>query len=206
MCRCQSARPGAAAGTGADPQPRLCAGGDGAAGGACRADGRRAPPQAQDAAGRNGGTKTDPAAEAARCGVALRASPRRRWQIDLLPLGSFAEHRCRGFRAPRPGAGGIRRDGVDESARPAAVAGTAARLPRGHRRRPRPSHLSPTRAEDALTMWADQSLADRLTGDNLLAHLRAGTAFMLLDGLDEVPVSDTRDGATIYPRDLLLTG
>ena len=29
---------------------------------------------------------------------------------------------------------------------------------------------------------------------------------MLLDGLDEVPVSDTRDSATVYPRDLLLTG
>jgi hypothetical protein len=60
--------------------------------------------------------------------------------------------------------------------------------------------------ERALAAWVDQSLADRLTGDNLLAHLRAGTAFLLLDGLDEVPVSDTRAGAEVYPRDLLLTG
>ena len=94
----------------------------------------------EDAAGRNGGTKTDPAAAAARCGVALRSSPRRRRQIDLLPLGGAAEHRCRRPRARRPGAGGIRRDGADEPARPAAAAGAAARLPRGHRLRPRPPH------------------------------------------------------------------
>jgi formylglycine-generating enzyme required for sulfatase activity len=60
--------------------------------------------------------------------------------------------------------------------------------------------------EETLAAWVDRSLADRLTGENLLAHLRAGTAFLLLDGLDEVPVSDTRAGAEVYPRDLLLTG
>jgi formylglycine-generating enzyme required for sulfatase activity len=60
--------------------------------------------------------------------------------------------------------------------------------------------------EATLAAWVDQSLADRLTGENLLAHLRAGTTFLLLDGLDEVPVSDTRAGAEVYPRDLLLTG
>jgi hypothetical protein len=60
--------------------------------------------------------------------------------------------------------------------------------------------------EEALAAWADRSLADRLTGENLLAHLKTGTAFLLLDGLDEVPVFDTRDGAPVYPRDLLLSG
>jgi hypothetical protein len=60
--------------------------------------------------------------------------------------------------------------------------------------------------EQTLAAWVDRSLADRLTGENLLAHLRVGTALLLLDGLDEVPVSDTRAGATVYPRDLLLTG
>ena len=59
--------------------------------------------------------------------------------------------------------------------------------------------------EQTLAAWVDRSLADQLTGENLLAHLRAGTAFLLLDGLDEVPVSDNRDGAEVYPRDLLLT-
>jgi hypothetical protein len=52
MCRCQPVRPGAAAGAGADADPRLCAGVDAAA-------------------GRNGGTKIGPAVAAARCRVAL---------------------------------------------------------------------------------------------------------------------------------------
>jgi formylglycine-generating enzyme required for sulfatase activity len=60
--------------------------------------------------------------------------------------------------------------------------------------------------EETLAAWVDRSLADRLTGENLVGHLRAGTAFLLLDGLDEVPVSDTRADAEVYPRDLLLTG
>ena len=31
-------------------------------------------------------------------------------------------------------------------------------------------------------------------------HLAAGSAFLLLDGLDEVAVSESRDGTTVYPR------
>ncbi len=45
-----------------------------------------------------------------------------------------------------------------------------------------------------------------MTGDLLAAHLAAGSAFLLLDGLDEMPVSETRAGATVYPRALLLSG
>ena len=60
--------------------------------------------------------------------------------------------------------------------------------------------------KQALAAWIDRSLPEGLTGALLLAHLAAGSAFLLLDGLDEVPVSDTRDGATVYPRELLLSG
>jgi formylglycine-generating enzyme required for sulfatase activity len=60
--------------------------------------------------------------------------------------------------------------------------------------------------EQALAAWLDRMQADRLTGEHLVAHLKAGSAFLLLDGLDEVPVTDSRDGTTVYPRDLLLTG
>ncbi len=60
--------------------------------------------------------------------------------------------------------------------------------------------------EQAMAHWADGSSPEGLTGALLLAHLKAGSVFLLLDGLDEVPVSDARDRATVYPRDLLLSG
>jgi hypothetical protein len=57
-----------------------------------------------------------------------------------------------------------------------------------------------------LGRWISRIRPDGLDGDLLDAHLARGSAFLLLDGLDEVPVSATRDGATVYPRALLLAG
>jgi hypothetical protein len=45
-----------------------------------------------------------------------------------------------------------------------------------------------------------------LSGDLLRAHLAQGSAFLLLDGLDEVPVSEPRGGLTLDSRALLLSG
>ena len=60
--------------------------------------------------------------------------------------------------------------------------------------------------EQALSAWVDRSPPPGLAGALLEAHLEAGSAFVLLDGLDEVPVSERRDGVTVYPRALLLSG
>ncbi len=60
--------------------------------------------------------------------------------------------------------------------------------------------------EQALAVWVDRKRPPGLTGDRLKAHLDHGSAFLLLDGLDEVPSSDIRDGTTVYPRALLLSG
>ena len=63
-----------------------------------------------------------------------------------------------------------------------------------------------TDLEHALAAWVDALSRAGLTSDLLKAHLKAGRAFVLLDGLDEVPISKSRDGATVYPRELLLSG
>jgi formylglycine-generating enzyme required for sulfatase activity len=60
--------------------------------------------------------------------------------------------------------------------------------------------------EQALAAWVDRSALPRLDGAMLKAHLAAGSAFLLLDGLDEVAISETRGGTTVYPRVLLLSG
>jgi Sulfatase-modifying factor enzyme 1 len=60
--------------------------------------------------------------------------------------------------------------------------------------------------EQALAAWVDQLALPGLDGAMTKAHLAAGSAFMLLDGLDEVPVSESRNGATVHPRQLLLSG
>jgi formylglycine-generating enzyme required for sulfatase activity len=60
--------------------------------------------------------------------------------------------------------------------------------------------------EQALAAWIDRSPPPGLRGALVRDHLAAGSAFLLLDGLDEVAVSETRDGATVYPRALLLSG
>jgi hypothetical protein len=66
--------------------------------------------------------------------------------------------------------------------------------------------------EEALVAWVDRSptatdpALPGLTGTHLRAHFKAGTAFLLLDGLDEVAIIETRDGQNVYPRALLLSG
>ena len=60
--------------------------------------------------------------------------------------------------------------------------------------------------ELALAGWVDRKHPPALTGGLLKTHLEQGSAFLLLDGLDEVPTSDIQDGATVYPRALILSG
>jgi formylglycine-generating enzyme required for sulfatase activity len=59
--------------------------------------------------------------------------------------------------------------------------------------------------ERALGAWIDRSPPPGLSA-LLKAHLVAGSAFLLLDGLDEVAIAETRGGTTVYPRALLLSG
>jgi hypothetical protein len=59
--------------------------------------------------------------------------------------------------------------------------------------------------EAALAAWVDGAIGD-LSGELLTAHLGAGTAFLLLDGIDELPEVTSRAGATVYPRELVLSG
>ena len=58
--------------------------------------------------------------------------------------------------------------------------------------------------ESALAKWADRHKEHGLTGELLVRHLKQGTAFLILDGFDEVPLSKTVDGKTLQPRVLLI--
>ncbi len=60
--------------------------------------------------------------------------------------------------------------------------------------------------EQALAAWIDAAPPPGLSGALLQSHLRAGSAFLLFDGLDEVPPSEARGDITVYPRELLVTG
>ncbi len=147
-----------------------------------------------------------PLLAAHRPGVAVRPRPGRRRQVHVLPLGGLAEHPWRCGVASGPGPGGV----------PGAGAGGAAgRLPllvplrefckdmdcgRGQQS----WHRSDL--ERALAVWIDRSPPPALSGTLLKDHLEAGSAFLLLDGLDEVAVSEIRDRTTVYPRALLLSG
>jgi hypothetical protein len=63
-----------------------------------------------------------------------------------------------------------------------------------------------TGLEKALVAWVDRSPPPGLIGALLAAHLDAGSAFLLFDGLDEVQASQHVQGETTYPRELLLSG
>jgi hypothetical protein len=66
---------------------------------------------------------------------------------------------------------------------------------------------SRTDLEQTLAAWLDKKLQPQgLDGAGLLAHIGAGSALLLLDGLDEVPISEPGDGHSDYPRALLLSG
>lgn len=62
--------------------------------------------------------------------------------------------------------------------------------------------------EHALEAWADQSSAGdgALSGAALRGLLRSGRALLILDGVDEVPISSGTEGQRSYPRDVLLSG
>ena len=60
--------------------------------------------------------------------------------------------------------------------------------------------------EQALANWVNRSPPRGLTGALLTAHINTGGAFLVFDGLDEVPVTHRLNGVTTYPRELLLSG
>lgn len=60
--------------------------------------------------------------------------------------------------------------------------------------------------EDALAAWLEQKRPGGLRADTFLSNLEAGNCLLLLDGMDEVPVSREGGGRTLYPRRALVSG
>lgn len=59
--------------------------------------------------------------------------------------------------------------------------------------------------EAALARWVGKN-TEGLSGEIFLRHLARGTALVILDGVDEVPVSAAEDRTTWSPRALLMSG
>ncbi len=68
--------------------------------------------------------------------------------------------------------------------------------------------LSPEQLEQVLSRWWHGKKPTHCAWEwpNLLAHLRQGTAFLILDGVDEVPLTTGEGRHTSQPRALLLAG
>ncbi len=66
--------------------------------------------------------------------------------------------------------------------------------------------LSLDRFEEALSSWLHKTNPTGLSWPNVLGHLQQGTALLILDGVDEVPVSANNEAKTWNPRSLLISG
>jgi formylglycine-generating enzyme required for sulfatase activity len=64
--------------------------------------------------------------------------------------------------------------------------------------------LTPADVEDALARWVDARQPDGLDARLVRAHLEHGSALLLLDGMDEVPISAGTPGRRWHPRQQLL--
>lgn len=68
-----------------------------------------------------------------------------------------------------------------------------------------PKHaLTPSDLQGAIDAWVVSKQPDGLTPALLQAHLTCGSALVILDGMDEVPVSQTDAGLTWHPRAQLI--
>jgi formylglycine-generating enzyme required for sulfatase activity len=65
--------------------------------------------------------------------------------------------------------------------------------------------LSQRELEQALTRWQTNKTDRGLNSEDLIAHLQAGTTLLILDGVDEVPISVEEGGAMWSPRSLLIS-
>jgi predicted NACHT family NTPase len=68
------------------------------------------------------------------------------------------------------------------------------------------SELSGLELEQAMVQWLASKQPKGLAAEEMCAHLEQGTALLILDGVDEVPVRVDGDGASWAPRSLLASG
>jgi predicted NACHT family NTPase len=73
-------------------------------------------------------------------------------------------------------------------------------------RLPSGSDLSSLEFEQAMVRWLASRQPQGLVAEELRAHLERGTALLILDGVDEIPVSANGDRASWAPRSLLISG
>ena len=72
--------------------------------------------------------------------------------------------------------------------------------------RPGRREMAAAELEEALSSWIDKKQLTGISGSDLASHLAHGSTLLILDGVDEVPLSHGDEQSLSSPREMLMSG